>query len=152
VEVAVSRTLIAVGACEEIRIVASRRRCVESALCPICGEPARAHSYVHCPRCAAPHHVDCWTYNQGCAIYGCGARSTTGLQTATVRPWASFSSELGSWSQRALVGVVGVVVGVGAVLAAVAFLAFLDAHATSVKSFGFLAVSVVASLCKRDSA
>jgi hypothetical protein len=26
-----------------------------------------------CPRCEAPHHADCWDYNGGCAIFGCGS-------------------------------------------------------------------------------
>jgi hypothetical protein len=26
---------------------------------------------AECPRCATPHHADCWEYNRGCSIYGC---------------------------------------------------------------------------------
>lgn len=38
--------------------------------CPICGiEPMEG--CPRCERCEAPHHEDCWTYNDGCGIYGC---------------------------------------------------------------------------------
>ncbi len=43
-------------------------------LCQVCGEPL-VTGVVHCPRCATPHHADCWSYNGGCSIYGCLATS-----------------------------------------------------------------------------
>lgn len=39
--------------------------------CPVCANPL-GHEAHRCPRCATPHHSDCWTYYGGCAIYGCG--------------------------------------------------------------------------------
>jgi hypothetical protein len=40
-------------------------------VCGVCGDTLRG-PVVGCPRCRAGHHPDCWTYNQGCAVYACG--------------------------------------------------------------------------------
>lgn len=38
--------------------------------CPVCH--GRMTVPRSCPSCATPHHVDCWQYNGGCGMYGCG--------------------------------------------------------------------------------
>lgn len=43
----------------------------EQVACPICGVPAAPSEQVFCAACGAPHHAECWSYNGGCAIYGC---------------------------------------------------------------------------------
>jgi len=42
--------------------------------CPVCGHRVEAAAR-NCPKCATPHHADCWKYFGGCAIYGCEARA-----------------------------------------------------------------------------
>lgn len=50
------------------------------ASCPFCHFPIKAGTAVHaCERCEAPHHAECWTENQGCAVTGCAAGPTTTL-------------------------------------------------------------------------
>lgn len=39
--------------------------------CPVCGEFVEEYQKIHCASCGAPHHLDCWQYNQACAIFGC---------------------------------------------------------------------------------
>lgn len=39
--------------------------------CPVCGEFVEDFQKIHCASCGAPHHLDCWQYNQACAIFGC---------------------------------------------------------------------------------
>lgn len=39
--------------------------------CPVCGEFVDEYQRIHCASCGAPHHLDCWQYNQSCAIFGC---------------------------------------------------------------------------------
>ncbi|MFA5142001.1 MAG: RING finger protein [Candidatus Woesearchaeota archaeon] len=46
----------------------------EAAKCPVCGTSMKRKRKV-CPRCRTPHHRDCWRYNKGCAIFGCGSSS-----------------------------------------------------------------------------
>ena len=38
--------------------------------CPVCGQLMEDPSH-RCEACATRHHVDCWTYFGGCAIYAC---------------------------------------------------------------------------------
>jgi hypothetical protein len=38
--------------------------------CPVCGADDGA-DWVICRQCRTPHHRDCWTYNDGCAVYAC---------------------------------------------------------------------------------
>lgn len=40
--------------------------------CAVCGD-LLGERVRRCPRCETPHHQDCWTYNQGCAVFGCEA-------------------------------------------------------------------------------
>lgn len=41
------------------------------ARCGICGD-ALAEAPQACPACGAPHHDDCWRFNEDCSTYGCG--------------------------------------------------------------------------------
>ena len=45
-----------------------------SARCPVCGGPMSPDDVHACGRCDTRHHSDCWKWNSGCAIYGCGDR------------------------------------------------------------------------------
>jgi len=49
-------------------------------VCKVCGD-AIEHEMVCCHRCKTPHHLDCWTYNGACSVYGC-------LETRYVTPRA----------------------------------------------------------------
>ncbi|MBI4860391.1 MAG: hypothetical protein HY815_09030 [Candidatus Riflebacteria bacterium] len=40
------------------------------ARCPVCAEPV-GKPRMECPRCGVTHHVECWSYSGGCAIFGC---------------------------------------------------------------------------------
>lgn len=40
------------------------------AKCPICACEIN-ETPITCNRCGVKYHVDCWSYNKGCAIYGC---------------------------------------------------------------------------------
>lgn len=40
-------------------------------VCKVCGEEIH-QDRVDCVSCVAPHHRDCWEFNGGCSIYGCG--------------------------------------------------------------------------------
>lgn len=42
------------------------------ACCTICGEACLPASALHCVRCEAPYHVDCWHFVGACGIFGCG--------------------------------------------------------------------------------
>lgn len=46
------------------------------AACPVCGEGVGA-APTRCLICDAPHHFDCWEYNEGCGVYGCNAQPKT---------------------------------------------------------------------------
>ena len=40
--------------------------------CGVCQTPIQPGEEVgRCPRCDAPHHVECWAENGGCATYAC---------------------------------------------------------------------------------
>lgn len=41
-------------------------------ICRVCGTALPIRAGVACRSCRAPHHRDCWTYQGGCSIYGCG--------------------------------------------------------------------------------
>jgi hypothetical protein len=42
--------------------------------CQVCGDELNASIHI-CPSCVTPHHVDCWSYNGGCATFACGGRA-----------------------------------------------------------------------------
>lgn len=39
--------------------------------CPVCRESIGTCRSQLCGSCDTPHHADCWSFNGGCAIYGC---------------------------------------------------------------------------------
>ena len=41
-----------------------------SVRCPVCATPISG-SPIICDRCDTPHHDDCWSYAEGCAVFGC---------------------------------------------------------------------------------
>lgn len=41
-----------------------------SARCLICGQ-SLGESTQSCDHCHTPYHLDCWSYNTGCAVFGC---------------------------------------------------------------------------------
>lgn len=43
--------------------------------CPVCGEGLTQSTLVLCRACSSPHHRKCWTFNKGCAVFGCGCRT-----------------------------------------------------------------------------
>ncbi len=48
--------------------------------CPVCAGAIEEQVRVVCPRCDTPHHQECYSYAQGCAIFGCDSeRPTTPL-------------------------------------------------------------------------
>jgi hypothetical protein len=52
-----------------------------SGLCSICAGPLAEDGLVHCPRCKARYHSDCWEYNRSrCAVYGCAPRGEPQVQ------------------------------------------------------------------------
>lgn len=44
------------------------------ARCGVCGEEA-SQRRVACAKCATPHHAECWEYQGGCSVFGCGSTS-----------------------------------------------------------------------------
>jgi|PlaIllAssembly_1097288.scaffolds.fasta_scaffold50802_2 hypothetical protein len=48
--------------------------------CPVCSEEEAGKLTQVCSLCRTPHHVECWSYNGGCAVYGCGNRRTEILE------------------------------------------------------------------------
>jgi hypothetical protein len=52
--------------------------------CAICSSSMeKAVSAISCHDCDTPYHADCWSYNGGCAIYGCGQRRKARLLAVT---------------------------------------------------------------------
>lgn len=52
------------------------------AACPVCGEDLPPVERVYCARCGGPQHKACWTWNRGCAVYGCGHMAFTPVAPA----------------------------------------------------------------------
>ncbi len=44
--------------------------------CQVCGEPLPDRAVVECRKCHTLHHLECWRFNKGCAMYACGCRSS----------------------------------------------------------------------------
>jgi len=59
---------------ESAKPVPPERKPVEM-ICQICGDPLRLRRVVQCGRCQTLHHLECWRFNKGCAMYGCGSRA-----------------------------------------------------------------------------
>lgn len=46
--------------------------------CEYCHSNIKLNSdVVICPRCQTPYHPDCWLENDGCAVYGCGYKTSS---------------------------------------------------------------------------
>jgi hypothetical protein len=43
--------------------------------CPVCAARIEGETRL-CGKCRTPHHAECWAWQQGCAIFGCGGRTT----------------------------------------------------------------------------
>lgn len=49
----------------------------EVKICEYCQTNIKSSSeIVVCPKCQTPYHPDCWLENNGCAVYGCGYKSS----------------------------------------------------------------------------
>jgi hypothetical protein len=46
-------------------------------VCQVCGVEITEDVRVYCRRCRTPHHVDCWSFNDGCSTYACGEKKFT---------------------------------------------------------------------------
>lgn len=44
------------------------------ATCPVCGEAVDPATAIACTDCSSPHHPDCWEYQGGCSMFGCGSQ------------------------------------------------------------------------------
>ncbi len=44
-------------------------------VCRICGCELAVNVAVSCSKCKVPFHPECWEYNEGCGIYGCGSNT-----------------------------------------------------------------------------
>lgn len=49
---------------------------LSTARCPVCGTGFEGEGVVpgvrrDCPRCATPHHADCWDWSGGCGVFAC---------------------------------------------------------------------------------
>ncbi len=53
---------------------------IEHAKCQVCGEMIAQEDIVLCSRCRTPHHHDCWSYGEGCSVYGCGGKEPLPLK------------------------------------------------------------------------
>lgn len=42
-------------------------------LCLVCAARFQSGSAAVCMACETPHHMDCWSYNGMCALFGCGS-------------------------------------------------------------------------------
>lgn len=59
--------------------------------CRVCGEPLAGQAAVACCACGTMHHDQCWRFNRGCSVYGCGSRSATAPEPGLMRlPGGSF--------------------------------------------------------------
>jgi Prokaryotic RING finger family 1 len=54
--------------------------------CAICGEELGTN-FVRCRRCKAPHHAECWTYNETCGMYACKETRYEGTMPIDTQPW-----------------------------------------------------------------
>jgi hypothetical protein len=89
--------------------------------CPYCrfvvkpGTPTTA-----CDTCAAVHHADCWTANDGCAILGCRGAATAVAPPPTHPPAAAPAAAPASAPRRFAVLALGIVSAVAVVAIVVA--------------------------------
>ncbi len=45
-------------------------------ICQVCGDGLQGRAVVQCTKCRTLHHLECWRFNKGCSLYGCGCRSS----------------------------------------------------------------------------
>lgn len=62
--------------------------------CPVCSDPVSHSSSTSCPLCGVPHHKDCWGYNEGCGIFGCGSDKKKALVPRTQSSNSALESRL----------------------------------------------------------
>lgn len=53
----------------------------EAPICRVCGTAVAPAVALGCVHCRAPHHADCWAFQGGCAIYGCGCEEVRPFPT-----------------------------------------------------------------------
>jgi hypothetical protein len=84
----------------------------EAITCGVCGDEVAEDVGVACLRCSSPHHSDCWDFNQGCAVFGCGGHAhvafaeraaalhhegVTLTETTPAPPWTPWPYVEGLW-------------------------------------------------------
>lgn len=63
-------------------------------VCAIClTSIAPEDAPVACPACQAPYHLECWTENGGCGVYGCQHAPEVQLRTAMEIPVSYWGQE-----------------------------------------------------------
>lgn len=55
--------------------------------CGVCRFPVRVIDASPCARCETRYHRDCWTYNGGCAVFGCEVRAGRPVEGKGVPAW-----------------------------------------------------------------
>ncbi len=53
-------------------------------ICLVCGAPVEEEA-CHCRRCGTIHHMDCWKYIGGCAVFACPGRPGVTRQRPPIR-------------------------------------------------------------------
>lgn len=61
------------GALERRHVPEFDLRVGKGTQCLVCRD-ALETDLITCPKCATPHHAQCWDYNRGCSTYGCRGR------------------------------------------------------------------------------
>lgn len=57
-----------------------------AAACQVCGDGLDGSApETRCPACDTPHHLDCWNFAEGCAVYGCAGSLALARQEAVDR-------------------------------------------------------------------
>lgn len=78
-ELAIERALTLRAEPDLLILPPATMRLAVDACCRVCGEGLAGESHagpsgegiVFCDRCETPHHLSCWQYNRGCAVYAC---------------------------------------------------------------------------------
>lgn len=81
--------------------------------CPVCAEVAVPPLHT-CELCLVPHHEECWTYNERCAIFGCGAQPRKSQVPRDEEPPSRWNM-LSGWvsSVLAAIGVMAFMIALG---------------------------------------
>jgi hypothetical protein len=56
----------------ELQITMEPAHAEEAPGCLVCAQPITSGRQAFCTTCETPHHLDCWLYNERCALFGCG--------------------------------------------------------------------------------